>query len=761
MFHFVSTLRQVAACSLLLLGATAAAWAADEGILRGSVSDPHHAQVAGAQVTIINQASKQVYHVRTDAQGNYSMTGLPAGNYQVQVAVRGFKAETAPSVAVNAGQETAQNFALALGGTAQSVDVNANLENDVRTQTPAALLGLVESAKNDDVTFTAKDIEALHPANILEIFQQVPGMDVSYQGRQHMDFLAMRGGNFQIVVDGIYMSQTDRLLATIPVQQIESITIVRDSTALSIGPLTTVPWGMGNGTSGVGNQGFVIVKTKRSPKLDVGFVSNGASYGTAMGHVYAGSKSGNWDYRGTYTYMTSQGRNGWNMQYRTGAASFHGGYTTEKTKFDFLYYGSRGYRNEEFGTNLLPYSVSNKYQIGQLETSTFNIPKQNVNMFALNASQNWNAKNRTVLQYGFTSLDVTSQITNSTRQRQNDTEANFDLKHTYRLKGHDITGGVQYLKYIAPFGSSGSTTARTDEAMLGWYAQDEFKLLDKKLTFDYGIRGDKTHNGWNTSLKKTSDAWSSEYLTLAFGAGYKLTPKTTLSARYGFVDSPVASNYWYMNGSVLQSASSLPNQQQNRGELSVKSEWKPYFKPSATFYVYDTANGVTTYASGCPLGTSWDDASGNEQICVSSAGDVKTVGTELAVNGKLYGPVNYNAGYSYLATDNTSSNASMTHNYVNAGLNFRQGIFFGNFDMIYQGPRSKTTSTIGTIEYVLGDFTRYDANGGVNFKSFSIPMTLTVFGRNLGDNNYATRYSTGAYLDPGRTWGVELAGKVF
>ena len=40
-------------------------------------------------------------------------------------------------------------------------------------------------------------------------------------------------------------------------------------------------------------------------------------------------------------------------------------------------------------------------------------------------------------------------------------------------------------------------------------------------------------------------------------------------------------------------------------------------------------------------------------------------------------------------------------------------------------------------------------------------MSFTAFCRNLGNSDYATRYVTGAYRDPGRSIGVELAAKVF
>jgi hypothetical protein len=62
-----------------------------------------------------------------------------------------------------------------------------------------------------------------------------------------------------------------------------------------------------------------------------------------------GSKTGNWDYRGAYTYYNTEGKDNWNMQARNGSATFHGGYTSSKLTMDFMYYGSRGMRNMEYG----------------------------------------------------------------------------------------------------------------------------------------------------------------------------------------------------------------------------------------------------------------------------------------------------------------------------------------------------------------------------------------------------------------------------
>lgn len=36
-------------------------------------------------------------------------------------------------------------------------------------------------------------------------------------------------------------------------------------------------------------------------------------------------------------------------------------------------------------------------------------------------------------------------------------------------------------------------------------------------------------------------------------------------------------------------------------------------------------------------------------------------------------------------------------------------------------------------------------------------LTVTLFGRNLLDENYSTRYVTGFYPDRGRTYGMEIS----
>jgi iron complex outermembrane receptor protein len=57
----------------------------------------------------------------------------------------------------------------------------------------------------------------------------------------------------------------------------------------------------------------------------------------------------------------------------------------------------------------------------------------------------------------------------------------------------------------------------------------------------------------------------------------------------------------------------------------------------------------------------------------------------------------------------------------------------------------------------LGGYTRVDANISRDFTLGNMLMNVAVFGRNLGDENYATRYVTGYYPDRGRTLGMEVS----
>src|SRR5215468_296648 len=63
----------------------------DRGTITGTVSDPAGAVIANAAVEAKNVATGAVYPVASSGTGNYTITQLPAGDYELSVEVPGFK----------------------------------------------------------------------------------------------------------------------------------------------------------------------------------------------------------------------------------------------------------------------------------------------------------------------------------------------------------------------------------------------------------------------------------------------------------------------------------------------------------------------------------------------------------------------------------------------------------------------------------------------------------------------------------------------
>jgi Carboxypeptidase regulatory-like domain len=75
----------------LLLLATGALAQSDRGTITGAVNDPNGAVVARAEVIVRNVATGTEYKTVTTETGNYTISSLPAGSYELRVEAPGFK----------------------------------------------------------------------------------------------------------------------------------------------------------------------------------------------------------------------------------------------------------------------------------------------------------------------------------------------------------------------------------------------------------------------------------------------------------------------------------------------------------------------------------------------------------------------------------------------------------------------------------------------------------------------------------------------
>ena len=94
------TIMRSLAAGVLLLVFQLTAFAQTTGSIKGTVTDPNGALLAGASVTSKNNATGIEQTVVTKDDGVFLFTALQPGTYTVIVENRGFKRSLAPDVAV-------------------------------------------------------------------------------------------------------------------------------------------------------------------------------------------------------------------------------------------------------------------------------------------------------------------------------------------------------------------------------------------------------------------------------------------------------------------------------------------------------------------------------------------------------------------------------------------------------------------------------------------------------------------------------------
>src|SRR3954453_8462037 len=151
MIQFVrGTTRASIACAALLLLAAPAAAQFDRGQLSGRVKDAQGGVVPGATVTATNQQTQIASNTVTDGTGFYTFPNLPAGRYNVEAELQGFKKSLRQNVQLDAAGSLALDFALETGTVSEAVTVTAE---SPKLQTDVALRKTIESKDLEQLSF--------------------------------------------------------------------------------------------------------------------------------------------------------------------------------------------------------------------------------------------------------------------------------------------------------------------------------------------------------------------------------------------------------------------------------------------------------------------------------------------------------------------------------------------------------------------------------------------------------------------------------
>ena len=102
-----------------------AALAQTGGTITGTVVDVTGAVVAGASIEARNSETNAKYPAASSTTGNYTLSALPAGTYELTINAPGFKKFIRPSLAVQNAQTIRVDATLEVGATTESVTIQA------------------------------------------------------------------------------------------------------------------------------------------------------------------------------------------------------------------------------------------------------------------------------------------------------------------------------------------------------------------------------------------------------------------------------------------------------------------------------------------------------------------------------------------------------------------------------------------------------------------------------------------------------------
>ena len=153
------------------------------GTIRGTIQDSSGGVLPGATVTLTNTGTKATQTAVSDGRGQYILSGLFPGNYDLKVELSGFKSYEQKAIAISPADNRGIDVRLEVGQQSETVTVTSQAEI-LQTET-GAREGLI----------TAKQIENLSVIgrSALELMRILPGVVTDFNMGESVSFGG--GGN--------------------------------------------------------------------------------------------------------------------------------------------------------------------------------------------------------------------------------------------------------------------------------------------------------------------------------------------------------------------------------------------------------------------------------------------------------------------------------------------------------------------------------------------------------------------------------------
>lgn len=619
-------------------------------------------------------------------------------------------------------------------------------------ETPAySRLAIPESSKAATEVITREAIEAMHPKDVLEILERGTGIIGTRWGNKGYYKVQARGGDdIGIIIDGVYLpdTQASRILANLPVDLIESITLVRDASILTLGPIANFATNTAKG--GSPSQGFIIIKTLAvTEPVDKAKLSYG-TFDTEKFSIVHGDKTGDSAYYALgYAKDRSDGRSGWFNGRNFDTYFFKAGDKGEDWFADTTLIVNNGWSGQQVWFNA-DGSYLNRY------TSLGKWDPINTTLFTTNAAKLWDENHTTTFSFGYSSvrssrIALVSSPSIKPSWEENEYLRELNLAHTLNFGRDTLKFGVQAMWWHSPTGVQGQAGYERQEELYGYYLYGERRVNDK-LTLDTGARLDKKHitkgvakyfaNNTSGSSNIQYDTtygelWDKEAVSLSLGAAYQLDPVYKLSSRFSYSRQPSGRYLLTENNELLDA------EVRYKYETGVTASYNKALNASLTAFLYDINDARVA------TGKTYYDAENGMNVTTYTGRDLTRKGLELSVHGRLSDTFGYKAGYSYFTSSNALDDSYIPHNSYNLALNYRQADIAANINLLHL---SRFASSMGDATK-LGGYTVIDANIS---KDLDERTKLTLYGRNITDRRYGRGMN---YYDAGAEYGVEISKK--
>lgn len=643
-----------------------------------------------------------------------------------------------------------------------TVEVAAQSRADLDPQSLENPYRMEKSAQVGSEIIRRPQIEALAPRDLFDLLDKATGLNVTYHGRRSPYFVDVRGGGtLTYIIDGAILPTTaNRILQKIPMAAIEEVQIVRGATSLNLGP--SIPIGASNSGSGT-NSGFVIIKTRRPKQTEAelsAYLEKSKHLPVANGQsLYAGTRLGNPDSMNGYVGgMLSRSDKPSEDDRFDGQDAQAGLFTT-------------GFTRGRFTLNLMGYQDSGRFEMqrgltkeGTLHDAKWYYDPLKTKILSSDATLAWTPRQITLVSGFLTrySQHEYNQSFSNDKATERDFEEKthgFSLRHNARLFDNTLLQlGFQQTRSQGDGANCNTPYTNWDTRVQGWSASIEQGLFNNQLTLDAGYRRDQKHINHAATkpgnLAANADQDLAPATVYALGAHWQAMDDLALDARYLKGDEGTSGDF------ELQTAdgSALHATRQDRRELAVEySRWE-LFRPTLTWFDVKMENEKVASNN-----TYFEN--GDEYYYYTET-DSRRSGLELLIKGAVAqtGTL-YRLSWTHM-TKNESGNQDITgktqpeNTYV-ASLEQGWRDYRINASVKRVDAWDTSTSPMGTVNGLdLGGYTRIDANVMRDFPLFDHTLSVQLYGRNLTNEKFATRYTTGYYYDRGLTLGLQATAKL-